>query len=56
MALTQELSLLPSLQNGNLLKWANRMIEQGICEKTAPKMRALLLHPTKMVGGVGDGD
>eukprot|EP00966_Prymnesium_polylepis_P007330 168488-Prymnesium_polylepis.1 len=24
------------------------MIEQGICEKTAPRMRAFLLHPTKV--------
>ena len=25
------------------------MIEQGICDKTAPKLRAFLLHPTKSV-------
>eukprot|EP00966_Prymnesium_polylepis_P326712 7382616-Prymnesium_polylepis.1 len=44
----QELSLLPNHSNGNLLKWADRMIDQGICEKTAPKMRAFLLHSTKV--------
>ena len=44
----QELSLLPNAANGNLLKWADQMIEQGICEKTAPKMRAFLLNPAKL--------
>ena len=43
----QELSLLPNALNGKLLAWADKMIEQGICEKTAPKMRAFLLNPTK---------
>eukprot|EP00966_Prymnesium_polylepis_P277442 6410478-Prymnesium_polylepis.1 len=43
----QELSLLPNAVDGKLLAWADKMIEQGICEKTAPKMRAFLLHSTK---------
>ena len=43
----QELSRLPNALSGKLLKWADRMIEEGVCEKTAPKMRAFLLHPTK---------
>ena len=44
----QELSLLPNAANGNLLKWADKMIDEGICEKTAPKLRAFLLNPTKL--------
>ena len=44
----QELSLLPNAANGKLLRWADKMIEQGICEKTAPKLRAFLLNPTKL--------
>ena len=44
---SQELSLLPNAQTGKLLQWADKLIEQGICEKTAPKMRAFLLNPTK---------
>jgi hypothetical protein len=44
----QELSLLPNAANGNLLKWADKLIEQGTCEKTAPKLRIFLLNPTKL--------
>jgi len=44
----QELSLLPNAANGNLLRWADKMVEQGICDKTAPKLRAFLLNPTKL--------
>ena len=44
----QELSLLPNAANGNLLMWADKMIDEGICEKTAPKLRAFLLNPTKL--------
>jgi hypothetical protein len=44
----QELSLLPNTANGNLLRWADKMVEQGLCEKTAPKLRAFLLNPTKL--------
>ena len=43
----QELSLLPNASNGKLLKWADKMIEEGICEATAPKIHAFLLHPNK---------
>ena len=43
----QELSLLPNASNGKLLKWVDKLIEEGICEATAPKLRAFLLHPTK---------
>ena len=44
----QELSLLPNAANGNLLKWADKMVQEGICEKTAPKLRSFLLNPTKL--------
>ena len=43
----QELSLWPNAVNGKLLKWIDRMIENGICEKTAVKLRTFLLNPTK---------
>ena len=43
----QELSLLPNVRNGKLLKWVDTLIEQGICEKTAPKMRSFLLDSVK---------
>ena len=39
--------MLPNTANGKLLKWVDKMIEEGICEATAPKLRAFLLHPTK---------
>ena len=32
----QELSLLPNVANGKLLKWADKLIHEGICEATAP--------------------
>ena len=43
----QELSLLPNLANGKLLAWTDKLIAAGICDKTAPKLRAMLLNPTK---------
>ena len=60
----QELSFLPNSRNGKLLAWVDRMAEQGICEKTCPKMRKFLLHPRKLklfqlelmvVGHIGKG-
>ena len=45
----QELSLLPNALNGNLLKWIDRMVAQGVCDKMAPKMRAFLLHTNGFV-------
>ena len=36
MAEVQELSLLPNVANGKLLKWADKLIHEGICEATAP--------------------
>ena len=45
----QELSLLPNATNGKLLKWVDKLIEEDLCEKTAPKMRAFLLNSTKSV-------
>ena len=44
----QEHSLLPNAANGKLLQWSDRMIEQGVCEKIAPKIRKFLLNPTKV--------
>lgn len=44
-----ELSLLPNAANGKLLKWVDKLIEKEICDKTAPKLRAFLLHSTKSV-------
>ena len=44
----QELSLLPNLLNGNLRKWAETMIEDGICPSIAPKMLTFLDHKGKV--------
>jgi hypothetical protein len=44
----QELSLLPNLLNGNLRKWAETMIEDGICPSIAPKMLTFLDHKDKV--------
>ena len=41
----QELSLLPNLLNGNLLGWADKMVEE---EMISPKMQAFLKHKEKM--------
>jgi hypothetical protein len=43
----QELSLLPNARNCKLLKWADKLIEEGLCDSLAPKLRTFLLHPTK---------
>jgi hypothetical protein len=42
-----ELSLLPNAANGKLLEWADKLISEGLCEKTAPKLCTFLRHPTK---------
>ena len=61
---TQELSILPNCRNGKLLQWVDKMADQGVCEKTVPKMRKFLLNGRKMklfqlelivVGHVGKG-
>ena len=44
----QELSLLPNLLNGNLRKWAETMIQDGICPSIAPKMLTFLDHKGKV--------
>ena len=44
----QEHSLLPNAVNGKLLAWADEMVKQGICDKTAPKIRKFLLTPNKV--------
>ena len=44
----QELSIMPNVMNGKILQWVDRMGEQGICEKTVPKLRKFLLAPRKM--------
>ena len=44
----QELSLLPNALNGNLVKWADKLIEQNLCMKTSPKLRDFLHNETKM--------
>ena len=44
----QELSLFPNMMNGKLLAWVDKMVEHGICDKTAPKLRIFLLNPTKL--------
>lgn len=44
----QELSLLPNLSNGNLLRWADKMVEEEICPVIAPKMQAFLKNKEKM--------
>ena len=39
----------PPRRDQRRVEWADKLIEQEICEKTAPKLRAFLLHPTKAV-------
>ena len=44
----QEHSLLPNALNGKLLAWADKMLSEGVCMNTAPKIRKFLLNPTKV--------
>ena len=48
----QELSLLPNATNGNLLKWADKLIGEGLCDKMAPKLRSFLLGRKDFVQGI----
>jgi hypothetical protein len=42
------MTLLPNLQNGQLLEWADKLTVEGLCDKLAPKLRELLLDPIKV--------
>lgn len=44
-----ELSIAPNLENGRMLKWGRVLIDKGLCEKTAPKLVAMLTNTTKFL-------